>query len=205
MWPLLICSILTLVVLIEKLWTLRARRILQPEVSRVVKLRSAEGKLRDAAAHCRENPGPYSAIAVAALDAVPFGPGEVRQAVVDAGRQEGARLERRLPIVRTVSAVAPLLGLFGTVLGMIRVFKVISLAGLGQAERLAGGIQEALLTTAFGLAIAIPSLLIHEGFRGKVERLLLVMEREIIELIGHLRVQRHPLPPGASQVAREEG
>lgn len=205
MWPILICSVLALVVLIEKLWTLRVARILQPAVSRVVKLRTAEGRLREAAAHCRENPGPYSAIAAAALDAAPFGADEVRQAVIDAGRQEGARLERHLPIVRTVAAVSPLLGLLGTVLGMIQVFRVISLSGLGQADRLAGGIQQALLTTAFGLAVAIPALLVHEAFRSKVERLLLVMEREIIELIGHLRDQSRPGSEGAARTADSPG
>ena len=190
MWPLLGCSVLTLVVLIEKLWTLRAGRILQPGVARAVKVRTAEGRLADAAAHCAENPGPYAAIAAAALEASPFGADEVRHAVIDVGRQQGARLERHLALVRSVAAVAPLLGLLGTVLGMIDVFTVISTLGLGQAAGLAGGINKALLTTAFGLAIAIPSFLVYEAFRGKVERLLLVMEHEIIELIGHLRVHR---------------
>lgn len=187
MWPLLACSVVTSVVFLEKLWTLRSRRVLQPDVARVVQLRASERRLGDAASHCRENPGPYAAIALAALDAAPFGPAEVRNAVSDAGRQVGARLERHLPVVRMVAAIAPLLGLLGTVLGMISVFAVISRSGLGQAGQLSGGIQEALLTTAFGLAIAIPSLLVHEGFRSRVDRLLLVMEHDIVELIGHLR------------------
>lgn len=187
MWPILGCSVVTVVVFLEKLWTLRGRAVLQPDVARVVKLRAAAGETVEAGRHCAENPGPYSTIAEAAMLAAPFGREEVRQAVLDAGRQEEARLERHLPLLRTVASVAPLLGLLGTVLGMIRVFRVISQTGLGQAAQLSAGIEQALLTTAFGLAVAIPSLLVFEGFRSRVERLLLVMERELIDLLSTLR------------------
>ena len=186
MWVILLGSLLTLWVLLEKLWLLRGRAVLQPDVASTVRTLARAGQIEEACNHCAANPGPYAAIAGAALDASPFGAEEVRVSVTAAGRQEAARLERFLPVVRTVASVSPLLGLFGTVLGMIQVFAAISQSGLGQAEELSAGIQQALITTAFGLAVAIPSLVIFNGVHARVQRLTLSMERDIIELITTL-------------------
>ena len=197
MWFILVGSLLTLWVLLEKLWTLRGRAVLQPDVASTVRTLARAGRLKEAAEHCAERPGPYATLAGAAIEAAPYGAEEVRVAVQAAGRQEAARLERRLPIVRTVASVSPLLGLFGTVLGMIDVFSAISKTGLGQAEDLSGGIQMALITTAFGLAVAIPSLVIHNGIHARVERVTLKIERDIIDLITTLVRSGFTTPAGA--------
>jgi biopolymer transport protein ExbB len=186
MWLILAGSLLTVWVLVEKVFILRRRSVLQPSVERTVRALARAGQLGEASRHCLENPGPYSTLAAAALDAAPFGPEEVRLAVQAAGRQEAGRLERFLPVLRTVASVSPLLGLFGTVLGMIQVFAAISRTGLGQAEELSAGIQQALITTAFGLAVAIPALVIHNAIHARVERLTLKMEHDIIELVTTL-------------------
>jgi biopolymer transport protein ExbB len=198
MWVILLGSLLSLWVLIEKTWTLRPKAVLQPTVASTVRTLSRAGQIEEACNHCAENPGPYASIAGAAIDASPFGAQEVRVAVTAAGRQEAARLERFLPIVRTVASVSPLLGLFGTVLGMIQVFAAISQTGLGQAEELSSGIQQALITTAFGLAVAIPSLVIFNAVHAKVQQLTLSMERDIIELITTL-VRRQSSAGGPAQ------
>lgn len=193
MWVILLGSLASLWVLIEKTWTLRGSAVLQPAVASTVRTLSRAGQIEEACNHCAENPGPYSSIAGAAIDASPFGAAEVRVAVTAAGRQEAARLERFLPVVRTVASVSPLLGLFGTVLGMIQVFAAISQTGLGQAEELSSGIQQALITTAFGLAVAIPSLVIFNTVHARVQLLTLSMERDIIELITTLVRRQAPV------------
>ena len=204
MWLILLGSLLAVWVLIEKLWTLRGRAVLQPDVAKTVRALARAGQLREAAEHCADNPGPYATLAGAAIEAAPYGAEEVREAVQAAGRQEAARLERRLPIVRTVASVSPLLGLFGTVLGMIEVFAAISRTGLGQAENLSAGIQMALLTTAFGLAVAIPALVIHNGIHARVERVTLKIERDIIDLITTLVRSGFTTPSGSEAMTATE-
>lgn len=202
MWVILVGSLLTVWVFFEKLWSLRRRGVVQPDVARTVQALARADQLEEALGFCRSNPGPYASIAAAALEAAPHGPEEVRQAVLAAGRQEGARLERYLPAVKTVASVSPLLGLFGTVLGMIQVFAAISTIGLGQAEQLSAGIQQALLTTAFGLGVAIPSLIIHNAVQGRVDRLLLKMEADVILLVSTL-VRSDAVGRAASAVSTE--
>lgn len=104
------------------------------------------------------------------------------------GRQLNVELNRRLGTLATVASVSPLLGLMGTVLGMIRVFRVISVQGVGDPSALSGGISEALITTAAGLAVGIPSLIIHNHFVQKVEKINYFLEgfaAEILDLISH--------------------
>ena len=111
-----------------------------------------------------------------------FGRDEIKEAIEDAGRHEIASVEKYLNILSTIAGVAPLLGLLGTVTGMIKVFNIISLGGIGKAEELAGGIGEALITTAAGLSIAIPTLVFHNIFSERADRLILKMEKSSMEL-----------------------
>ena len=112
---------------------------------------------------------------------------EVKEAIVDQGRQEARTLERGLGVLETVAGIAPLMGLLGTVLGMIRVFDVISRQGLGQTQSLSGGISEALITTVAGLSIAIPTLVAYNYFTHKVEDLVLEIEKYSAQILNKVK------------------
>ena len=129
-------------------------------------------------------------IVAAALDARSEPPEGIRQVVVDQGRQEVPRLQKYLGVLGTVASVSPLLGLLGTVLGMIEVFRIVSNQGIGQADSLAGGISQAMITTAAGLTIAIPSLVAYNAFSDRANSLILEMERLALVFIKQIMHQR---------------
>ena len=114
----------------------------------------------------------------------------MKEAIEDTGRHVVHDLERYLNTLGTVAAITPLLGLLGTVLGIMRVFAVITSQGTGNAQALAGGIAEALITTAAGLAIAIPTLIIYRYFRGKIDELVVRMEADAVKLVEALGGRR---------------
>ena len=123
----------------------------------------------------------------ACLENARLGAERATEIVEDVGRQETQKLNRGLRVLETIAAVAPLMGLLGTVLGMIKVFEVIQLYGVGQAAALSGGISEALLTTACGLFIGIPALIFYNYFANKTESLALNIEKHSIELLNKLQ------------------
>lgn len=176
MIPLAACSILALWVFIDRAWHLRRDRIVRSEIVNVIDTLEGPGDLPLARSICERNPGAFSTIVLTALDHRDGTRDAMREAVEDQGRQEVARLERGLGILETIAGIAPLLGLLGTVLGMIDVFEVVSRQGAGQAQSLSGGISEALITTATGLSIGIPSLVGYNWLVGRAERLVLDME-----------------------------
>jgi biopolymer transport protein ExbB len=106
------------------------------------------------------------------------------------GRQVVHELERYLNTLGTIASIAPLLGLLGTVIGMIKVFAAIMTAGVGNPTVLAGGISEALITTAAGLSVAIPSLMFHRYFGGKVDRLVIKMEEQALKMVEVMQGER---------------
>jgi biopolymer transport protein ExbB len=114
----------------------------------------------------------------------------MKEAIQDAGRQVVSGLERYLNTLGTIAAVAPLLGLLGTVIGMIDVFAVIMQAGVGSPGQLAGGISKALITTAAGLSVAIPALIFHRYFNGRVDELIVGMEEQALRLIEVMQGER---------------
>jgi biopolymer transport protein ExbB len=125
---------------------------------------------------CERHNSPMAHIIRAGLEEAGTSNADVRQVMEDTGRREVKRLERYLVVLETVAAASPLLGLLGTVLGMIKVFSVISIAGVGQAGLLSGGIAEALITTAFGLSIGIPALVAYNFFDSRVENYVIKIE-----------------------------
>jgi len=183
MWPLLLCSLAAVAIIIERLINLRVSRILQPTIVERVTGLAEGGRLDRAVAVCRENPGIYTNIVFAGLEIADRGESAAREAIEGAGRHETARLNRYLGTLGTIAGVAPLLGLLGTVTGMIDVFNTIARAGAGQAAELSSGISQALITTATGLLVAIPSLVAHNFFREKAEAIVTDLERESMRVI----------------------
>ena len=188
--PIVLCSIVALGIIVERFWSLQRNKILPPELVPQVWKLSREEKL-DAMAIRRLKVGsPLGAILAAGLSNSRFGREIMKESIEEVGRQVAHDLERYLTALGTISAITPLLGLLGTVVGMIKVFSAIMNQGVGDPGVLAGGISEALITTAAGLAVAIPSLMFHRYFEGRVDDLVLKMEEESLKLIEMIHGER---------------
>jgi len=187
MIPLFICSILSLAVIIEKLINLRTRRVLSPEILNVVKKYTSEGDIKLVKSVCRENKSLLARVILIVLDHRSMPYQRMKEEIENNIRQEIRSLEKYLGVLETIAAVAPILGLLGTVLGMIKVFSVITTEGVGSAASLSGGISEALLTTAFGLSVAIPALICYNYFSRKSEDMILDIEDVTNTLITKLK------------------
>ncbi len=190
MIPLGLCSVVGLAVFIERAISLRRGGVLYPEVAQAVETLEAGADFGVAYAICDRRPGPFATIVRAGLDHADADWQIVRDVLQETGRQEAVRLNRYLNVLETVAAVAPLLGLLGTVTGMIRVFAVVSDAGLGQPEVLSGGISEAMVTTAAGLIIGIPTLVAHHWLQGRADAIVFEMEQYASALLDKLRRRR---------------
>lgn len=186
MYPLLLAYLLTLAIIIERALNLRASRVLnQSIVDRVTDLVEADRPGRAIQA-CRDNPCLFTNIVVAGLEVASKGEMRAKEAIEDAGRHETVKLKRYLKALSTVAEVAPLVGLLGTVTGMILVFRTIAQTGGGQAAALSTGIFQALITTAAGLAVAIPALIAHNFFQERVERIVTGLERASLRALRGL-------------------
>lgn len=186
MIPLLILSAIALAIIIERLWTLRRRAVLPPQLGQEVRAWAASGKLDPAHIESLRATAPLGALLAAALDVRLRPREEIRERIEDVGRHLVHRMERYLNTLGTISAAGPLLGLFGTVVGMIQMFMVINDHGIGDVNQLAGGIGKALVCTATGMIVAIPALIAHRWFRGRVSEYIVAMEHEAIALIDVL-------------------
>jgi biopolymer transport protein ExbB len=186
MYPLFLCSIAALAVAIEKSISLRRRKIIIPEVVAVLENVKAPNDFSLAVSICEKHNGPLANVVRISLENPGLPREELKEALLDQGRQEVHQLERGLGVLETVAGIAPLLGLLGTVLGILKVFKVIADLGVGQAAALAGGISEALITTIAGLFIGIPALVAYNYFAHKAEALVLEIEKYSNRLLARI-------------------
>jgi len=183
---LILAAILALAIVGNRFWVLRRARVVPPGlVERVADMVEA-GKLPQAVKQLYENDTPLARILLVALQQVGQPRDAIKEAVEDAGRHEMAHLDRYLNFLGSIAGVAPLLGLLGTVFGIMHAFAAIGAVGMGDPKALAGGIAEALITTAAGLIVAIPSLLFYRYFRGRVEVLVLATEKDVLKLVNLL-------------------
>lgn len=183
MVPIVICSILALAIILERFWTLRASRVAPPqtinELWRWIKKKELNGrKLK-----VLQSSSPLGRVLAGGLMNAKHGREIMKESIEHEASQVIHDLERFLNPLGTVATITPLLGLLGTVIGMIKVFSEIQLAGVGNAGNLAGGISEALITTAAGLSVAIPALICHRYFIRRVDELVVGMEQEAIKLV----------------------
>ena len=198
MVPIGLASLIALAVLIERVFVLRRGRIVVPEIAEAVETLSASKDLSVAYAICERRPGPFSNVVMAGLNHADNDWIIIRDVLEEAGRQEATRLTRRLGVLETVAAVSPLLGLLGTVLGMIRVFATISVAGLGNPETLSSGISEAMVTTAAGLIIGIPALVAHNWLSGRADQIIFDLEFYSSKVLDTLRRRATAKPTGGN-------
>ncbi|MCX7103367.1 MAG: MotA/TolQ/ExbB proton channel family protein [Methylobacter sp.] len=190
MVPIVMCSITAMAIIAERFWSLRRKKILPPElVAQVWKL-AHEKKLDEVALRHLRYSSPLGCILAAGLANSHHGRKFMKECIEETGRKVVHDLERFLNTLGTIAAIGPLLGLLGTVFGMIDIFSSLMLHGAGNPAALAGGISVALITTASGLAVAIPSLIFHRYFERLVDEYVVIMEEEALKLIDILHEDR---------------
>lgn len=190
MWPIIVCSVVAMAIVLERLWAYRGRRVLPANlVAQIWKL-DRDKQLTNAHIVTVRKSSPLGRILAAGL-VNRHHPREVmKQAIEDEGRQVVHELERYLNTLGTIATITPLLGLLGTVIGMIKVFTAITTAGVGNPAVLANGISEALITTAAGLSVAIPAVIFHRYLSGKVDRLVVRMEEQALKMVDVMHGER---------------
>lgn len=190
MWPILLCSVAALAIIGERFWSLQKKYVSPETLVIQIKQWLDRKELDNARIKLLADTSPLGRILAAGLLNREHDRDIVKEAVEDAGRHAVPELERYLNTLGTIAAITPFLGLLGTVLGMIEMFAGISSHGVGDPAVVAGGIAQALITTAAGLGVAIPSVMFYRFFRGKVDALVVDMEQESIKLIEILHGER---------------
>lgn len=206
MVPILICSAVALAIVLERCWTLRRSSVLPPGLGDEVRQWARAGQLDPKHLETLSSGSPLGELLAAAL-AVRRQPREIiKERIEDTGRHVVHRMERYLNTLGTIALIGPLLGLFGTVIGLIRMFMEVMGGGIGDPAKMAGGIGEALICTASGLTVAIPAYVLHRYFRSRVAGYCVQMEKQATALLDDLtlaapapaRARRSPAPAAPS-------
>ena len=183
MWPILACSIISMAIIAERFWSLRQTKIAPTNLVASVWQWHKSDQLDAKRIQALRTNSPLGMILAAGLLNRKHSREIMKESIEEVGRVVAHGLERFLNTLGTISSITPLLGLLGTVIGMIKVFTVITSQGIGDPSILSEGISEALLTTAAGLSVAIPSLMFYRYFRGKVDDLVVTMEQEALKMV----------------------
>jgi biopolymer transport protein ExbB len=186
MLPIIICSIVAVAIIVERLWTLQEKRVLPANLSKEIWALVKDDSLSRSQIEALHDSSPLGQILAAGLNNRHRNREVMKESIEDTGRHVVHELNRFLNTLGTIAAITPLLGLLGTVIGMVNVFAAITTHGVGDPSVLAGGISEALITTAAGLCVAIPSLIGYRYLRGRIEALVVQMEREALTLVEAL-------------------
>ena len=187
MIPIALCSIIALAIFLERLWSLRRSRVIPRDFLIEIEDLIRREKIPEAITRCRKDNSSMANIIVAGIRNFGKRREIVKEGIEEIGRREAAILERYINVVGTIAAIAPLLGLLGTVFGMIKAFDVISIQGVGNPSSLAGGISEALITTAAGLVVAIPTFVLYRYLANKADALIVEMEEHSIRMVDLLK------------------
>jgi biopolymer transport protein ExbB len=190
MAPIILCSIIALAIVAERLWSLQRKRIIPKHLVAQIWHLQSKGQLNAEQISIVRKSSPLGRILAAGLANMQHEREIMKEAIEETGRHVVHDLERYLNALGTIAAITPLLGLLGTVIGMIQVFGVITSQGVGNPTVLAGGISVALITTAAGLSVAIPALMFHRYFRGLIDSLVVFMEQEAIKLVEVIHGER---------------
>lgn len=207
MVPIILCAIVALGIVLERFWTLQQKRVLPQDLTGKVWGWVEQNTLDQQRIQTLHQGSPLGQILAAGLINRNEERVVMKDSIEDTGRHVVHELERYLDTLGTVAAVSPLLGLLGTVIGMVKVFTAITTQGVGNPTVLAGGIAEALITTAAGLTVAIPALIGYRYYRNRVDTLVVDMEKEAIKLVEALHRRRSQASaadaavPGESEAA----
>ncbi len=208
--PILVCSAVALAIVLERFWTLRQNAVLPPGLGEQVRSWAHSQQLNPSHIQALRENSPLGELLAAALDVRNRSRAEIKERIEDTGRHVVHGLERYLNTLGTIALIGPLLGLLGTVFGLIRMFLAVMVSGVGDPMKMAGGIGEALVCTASGLVVAIPAYVLHRYFRSRVRGYVVQMEKQATALLDELSVARQPVadartataPSGMSRVAR---
>lgn len=183
MVPILLLAVLAMAIVIERFWSLRSKEVLPPGLGAEVRDWARGRQLDPEHIDVLRRNSPLGEVLAAALD-VRYRPRElIKERVEDVGRHVMHQMERFMNTLGTIASVSPLLGLLGTVFGMIEMFLKILTTGIGDVNQLAGGIGQALISTAGGLCVAIPAVMFHRYFRGRIAEYVIEMEKQAIALL----------------------
>src|SRR5450432_2334367 len=201
MWPIILCSITAAAIILERLWTLQDKRVLPADLPRRVWQLIETNQVNDKVITALESNSPLGRLLATGL-ANRHRPREIlMERLEDTGRHVVYELERFLNTLGTIAGVSPLLGLLGTVTGIIKSFNAIQAGGMGDPRALSGGIAEALIATAAGLCVAIPALISYRFLRGKVERIVVEMEKDAVRIADAIEAS-HPRERRATDPVR---
>jgi biopolymer transport protein ExbB len=189
MGPIILASIVAAAIILERLWTLQPKRVLPAELTDKVWRWVEQRQIQDKHIAALQQNSPLGKVLAAGLANRHRDRTILKESIEDTGRHVVHELDRFIGTLGMIASLSPLMGLLGTVIGMIRTFNAITTAGIGNPTALAGGIAEALITTAAGLAVAIPATIAYRLLRGKVERLVVQMEKEAIKLVQAIEDQ----------------
>jgi len=190
MVPILLCSVIAAAIVIERLWTLRQKKVIPEKLLTGIWNLLSNDSLTAQHIDQIENGSPLGKVLAAGLINRHLSRELVRESIEENGRFVVHEMERFMNTLGTISTITPLLGLLGTVIGMIKVFTAITVIGVGDPSQLAGGISEALITTAAGLTVAIPSLIFHRHLKRRIDELVVAMEQEAMKLVEFLHGDR---------------
>ena len=194
MLPLLLLGVAALAIILERLWSLRRNEVMPPKLGEEVRNWATRGQLDPAHIESLRRNSPLGALLAAALDVRHKPRDQIRERIEDTGRHLVFKMERYLSALGTIAAAGPLLGLLGTVVGMIQMFLGVLDHGLGDVNQLAGGIGKALVCTATGMIVAVPALMFHRYFRSRIAGYVIEMEQEATALLDALEGARATVP-----------
>lgn len=190
MIPILLCSVIAVAIIVERSWALRQQKVIPQKLVTGIQTLLEKKALTDQHIQQIERGSALGKVLAAGLTHRHLSRDLICESIQENGRFVVHEMERFMNALGTISTITPLLGLLGTVIGMIKVFTAITTAGVGDPGQLAGGISEALITTAAGLTIAIPCLICHRHLKRKIEDLVMSMEQEAMKLVEFLPVAR---------------
>lgn len=198
--PLIISSVIAVVVILNLFLTLKKNKVIPEGLADSVRKLALSGKVNSSHVSQIREGSLLGRVLATGLESLGQPRHVMKENVEESGRHVIHSMDKYMTTLGTIAAIAPLLGLLGTVVGMISVFSVITAQGVGSPTELAGGISQALVTTAFGITIAVPALIFHRFFRGKINDYAIEMEKEAIKLIGVISTsKRRATDPRVSQ------
>lgn len=186
MYPILLLSVIALAVFLERLISLRSEKFVPKAFYEQITELLKNKNISEAAAVCKTNNSALARITYAIITNTDLPLTRLLEVAEETGRSESAKLDKYLPSLQTIVAIAPLLGLLGTVLGMIKIFDIIALQGTGNAEALSSGIAEALITTAAGLVVAIPAQIFYHIVKSRADYIGMSLEKASSEIMNLL-------------------
>lgn len=190
MVPIILCSMVSLAIIAERFWSLRIDKVLPKHLVSTVWNAVKNGTFKTSDLELLRKQSALGKILSAGLINRNQPRERIKQSIEERGREVVHELERFLDVLGTIASISPLLGLLGTVVGMISVFATITTHGVGDPGALAGGISQAMVTTAAGLSVAIVSLIFYRYFRRRIDTIVVEMEREAIKMVDVLHLNR---------------